>query len=74
MSKTFTIRLPDQLHAQAVEHVDQNKTTLADLIRVALSEKMSGVTLTAVAARIAEQNQKLDKLLAIAEEEVGVGV
>lgn len=68
-SKTFTIRLPDQLHTQAIEHVEQNKTTLADLIRVALAEKMNGVTLTSVSARIAEQNQKLDKIIAMAEAE-----
>lgn len=61
-SKTFTIRLPDEVFEQAVKHAEQSSMTVADLVRAGLSEKMSGVSLVQIDA-------KLDKIIQMAEAE-----
>jgi predicted HicB family RNase H-like nuclease len=61
MSKTFTIRMSDELFDQAVGHAEQSKTTVADLCRAGLAEKINGVSMAAIDA-------KLDKIIGLVAE------
>lgn len=69
MSKTFTIRLPDELFEQAAQHAEKTNSTVADLVRSGLAEKISGVSLVGLDTKLDAQNAKLDKIIQMAEAE-----